>query len=147
MKTFYTTTFPLIGYNRDENARTCYSMNFNFVLHTFWWPSTTHVCDNVLLVTRGVSRCFYRRRRRRLESFNFLSFLGGGGWKIFNICFVSRRRRLKNFQYLFCFSAGAAEKFSIFVLLSAVAAGKIQFLSGSQRRRLKFFDVFFQKFS
>jgi hypothetical protein len=44
-------------------------------------------------------------------------------------------------------SAAAAEKFSIFVLLSAAAvAGKIQFFSGSRRRRLKFFDGFLKNF-
>jgi hypothetical protein len=45
----------------------------------------------------------------------------------------------------FCLSSAAAEKFSVFVLLST-AAGKIQFFSGSRRRRLKFFDGFLENF-
>jgi hypothetical protein len=39
-----------------------------------------------------------------------------------------------------------AEKFSIFLLLSVAAARKIQFFSGSRRRRLKFFDGFLKNF-
>jgi hypothetical protein len=40
---------------------------------------------------------------------------------------------------------GGGSKISIFFCLSA-AAGKIQFFSGSWRRRLKFFDGFLKNF-
>jgi hypothetical protein len=68
--------------------------------------------------------------------------LGSAAARKFQFFFVCRWRRLRNSKA----SAAAAEKFSIFVLLSATAAGKIQFFSGSRRRRLKCFDAFLKNF-